>query len=190
MNLEALTADEVASLLDKVSDRQVRTWVKDKGMPCRKDGRSTLFAWAEVLPWYVEYKASLARYASREDGAARPGRDTDQSRDPIFRKDSAVAALKELDLEQRQGQLVRMGDVLDVFGRVVKDMQTEVRSLPTRIVQQALAITDRDEMVAFLTDETNHLLTRLSQLRFDQAEPEGNSPESEGNTAEPDDDEQ
>lgn len=174
MSFEVLTTDDVCSLLD-VTDRQVRTWIKDKGMPSRKDGRTTTFVWRDVLAWYVEYKASLARYAGGEDGGTRSGRDADQSRDPIFRKDSAVAALKELDLEQRQGQLVRMGDVLDVFGRVVKDMQTEIRGLPTRIVQQAIGITDRDEMVTFLTDETNYVLTRLSQLKFDQDLPAAES---------------
>ena len=168
-NYDALTTDEVAELLD-VSDRQIRTWIKEKGMPARKEGRSTSFVWRDTLAWYLEYKASLARYAGREGVDPRSGADGDQSRDPTYRKDVAIASLKELDLEQRQGQLVRMEDVLEVFGRVVKDMQTEVRGLPTRIVQQTLAITDRDEMVTFLTDETNHVLTRLSQLRFEQTE--------------------
>ena len=172
---EALTTDDVAELLG-VTDRQIRTWIKDKGMPCRKDGRATSFAWRETLAWYVEYKASLARYAGGED-SARAGVDPEQANNPIYRKDSAVASLKELELEQRQGQLVRMGDVLDVFGRVAKDMQTEVRGLPTRIVQQVLGITDRDEMVAFLTEETNHLLTRLSLLKFDQPAPTEDDPE-------------
>ena len=176
LNYDTLTTDDVAELLG-VTDRQIRTWIKDKGMPARKDGRATTFVWRDTLAWYVEYKASLARYAGREDASAAV--DPDQAKNPIFRKDSAVASLKELELEQRQGQLVRMGDVLDVFGRVVKDMQTEVRSLPTRIVQQALGIKDRDEMVAFLTDETNSLLTRLSQLRFDQAAPDAEESEPE-----------
>ena len=165
MNFEALGMDDVAALL-RVTDRQVRTWIKDKGMPSRKDGRATTFIWSEVLDWYVEYKASLSRYA----GETRSPKDPDQSNDPIFRKDAAVASLKELDLEQRQGQLVRMEDVRAVFNDVTKGMQVEVRGLPTRIVNQVLALRDRDEMFAYLSSETDNLLLRLTQLRFDASD--------------------
>lgn len=35
----------------KVSQRTIRRWVVDKGMPAYKPGRSYLFYWSEVTNW-------------------------------------------------------------------------------------------------------------------------------------------
>ena len=179
-NFEALDTDDVAALLG-VTERQVRTYIADKGLPCKMDGRKRTFNWPEVLAWYVEWKASQARYTGGDPSEGkRSSRDADRSSDPIYRRDSANASLKEIDLAQRQGKLVNMADVLNVFNAVTKGMQIEIRGLPNRILGQVLAIRDRDEMNAFLTDETNHVLERMAALRFDGTElPEQDEPDAD-----------
>ena len=140
-----------------------------RAAPAAVDGRQRTFAWTEVLAWYVGYKISLERYTG-PDSADEGGSD------PIRRKDTAVAALKELDLEQRRGMLVPMADVSRVLQDVAKGLQVEILGLPNRITGQVLAIREQVEMSAYLTAEATQLCTRLSQLHFipstDEPEPE------------------
>ena len=159
-NYDALDGETVATLLG-VSTRQLSTYVKEKGCPCVTDGRQRSFVWTEVLSWYVGYKISLERYSGQ-------GVSDGEGDDPIRRKDTAIAGLKELELEQRRGKLVTMAEVSRVFQDVTKGLQTEILGLPTRITGQVLAIRDQQAMFVYLSNECSQLCTRLSQLRLDE----------------------
>jgi phage terminase Nu1 subunit (DNA packaging protein) len=182
-NYEALDATTIAELLG-VSTRQLRNYYTDKGLPTHGDGRERTFVWREVLDWYVGYRKSTDRYAGNDgSGDAESGSGTSGSSrkgeklgEAQARKESAQADLKEMELKKRRGELVAMDDVSRKFNDVCKGMQTGIRGLPTRIVGRVLSIRDRDELVAYLTEETDLTLTRLSQLRVDD-EPEAIAPD-------------
>jgi hypothetical protein len=57
--MEALELEDVASLLE-ASERMVRNYIKDNGLPCSGDGRGQRFVWAYVCEWYVKYRIELA----------------------------------------------------------------------------------------------------------------------------------
>ena len=127
----------------------------------------------------MAYKHSIDRYAgspgSRSASASDPTSVPDLKHSEA-RRAKTMADLKDIDLQQRLGQLVPIDDVASTLQDVAKGLQTEILGFPSRVVEQILAIRERPELFAFLTAEAATLCTRLSTLRIgsadDLAEPE------------------
>ena len=175
LDINALDADTVALLLG-VSTRQVSNYIKQKGLPSHGMGRDRTFVGSEVMEWYVEYKVSTDKYlgnAGSGDGSdgsgTSGGRGNEDLKISERRRNSAMADLKEIELDKVRGTLVPMADVSRVLQAVAKGLQVEVLAFPTRITGPALACRTQQELFTLLTAECAQLCTRLSQLRFDPA---------------------
>ncbi len=168
----ALDAETVADLLG-VTTRQLSNYCKHKHLPSYGEGRQRTFVWREVLAWYLDYKQSLDRYAG-SGGNQRPSVDDPTSVPDLkhseARRGKALADLKEIELQKKLGELVAMDDVGRILQDVAKGLQTEILGLPSRIIEQVLAIRERAELFTFLTAEAAALCTRLSTLRVGSAE--------------------
>lgn len=175
MKHEPMDAETVAGLLD-VSTRQISNYVKLKGLPSYGDGRNRTFVWAEVLEWYVNYKVSIDRYLGDagtpvdvEEALTSGKRGSEDLKISERRRNSAMADLKEIELDRVRGTLVPMADVSRVLQDVAKGLQVEILGFPTRVSGPALACRTQPELFEFLTGECNQICTRLSQLRFEPA---------------------
>lgn len=168
-NLAALDTDDVAALLD-VSDRQVRNYVKDKGLPSFDDGRGRRFVWAEVLAWYVRFCAERA--GSR--GSQEPAPDADQKESfeaASTRKTIAEADLKELQLARERGQVVAIGDAQRMLANLAKAMQTKILSWPTKMAGRLVGLKEREQYRHVLDREARQLCHDLSTLNAKPAAP-------------------
>jgi phage terminase Nu1 subunit (DNA packaging protein) len=172
-----LAINDVAELL-LVTDRTVRNWLRDKGMPSTSDERGRRFVWAEVLPWYVKLRAD-------EDGNARKrtffesAEDTPEDdkfrverirvellrktgAEAELRKTIAEADLKELELGERRRQVVAVEDVSRVMQDTAKNLQVEILGWPTLMIGRIYGMRDRNQLFALLTSSARDLCTRLA----------------------------
>ena len=167
----ALDNETVADLLD-VSTRQLSNYCKLKGLPSHGEGKRRTFVWAEVREWWYDYRKSMDRDAG-SGGNGSSGNDDDTSvpdkSHSEARKEKYLADTRELELQKKLGQLVPIDDVARVLQDTAKGLQTEILGLPSKIVEQVLAIRDRTELFNFLTVTSNDLCTRLSTLRIGSA---------------------
>lgn len=161
-NFEALDTDDVAALLG-VSDRMVRNYVKDKGLPCKGDGRSRLFVWRDVLEWYVQYRLEMAGSRGNEQQAPEgdEGETLDQA---LCRKTIAEADLKELQLAKERALVVSVADVERNIADVGKSIQTKILGFPTKLVGRVFGMKDRNALKAVLDSEARQICQELVQL--------------------------
>ncbi len=55
------------------------------------------------------------------------------TQDPRDRKDLAVAQIKELELQQKQGELIKVADVLGIIDKHLQAHRTVLLALPRRV---------------------------------------------------------
>lgn len=168
-NLAALDTDDVAALLD-VSDRQVRNYVKDKGLPSFDDGRGRRFVWSEVLAWYVRFCAEKAgSRGSQED--EEPEVKGETFNEAICRKTVAEADLKELQLARERGQVVAIVDAQRMLANLAKAMQTKILSWPTKMAGRLVGLKEREQYRHVLDREARQLCHDLSTINAKPAAP-------------------
>ena len=169
-NLDALDTDDVAALLG-VSDRQVRNYVKDKGLPCKDDIRGRRFSWPAVLEWYILFR--LEKVGSRGNPDPDPAADQGESMEAaLCRKTVAEADLKELELATKRGQVVAVADVQRTMANLSKAMQTKILSMPTKLSARLVGLKEREQIRHVLDREARQLCHDLSGIHAKPTETE------------------
>lgn len=159
---------EVAALLG-VTDRQVRNWIKDKGLPAKSDSRGFSLKWPDALEWYVGYRSAqtAGNGGNRAHGAGQnapevPEETYDQA---LTRKTKAEADLKELQLARERTEVAAIADVEKALTNANAATRTLIQALPSRLSTQLLGLTDRTQLHAILERETNGLLGNLATVK-------------------------
>lgn len=163
----ALPVSDVAELLG-VTDRQVRNWIKDKGLPSKSDPRGALLDWPTSLRWYVAYQNDKSggnggsrRPLSGSDGSLEPEETLEQA---ILRKTKAEADLKELQLAHEQAQVVSISDLERVLASANRSIQTQILSLPAGLAPQLMGMDDRQKIHALIDRSCRSLLSNLANI--------------------------
>jgi phage terminase Nu1 subunit (DNA packaging protein) len=166
-NYSALPVSDVAELLG-VTDRQVRNWIKDKGLQSKSDPRGLMLDWPTTLRWYVAYQAdkNLGNGGNRRpipgsDGSEVPAETLEEA---ILRKTMAEADLKELQLAREQGQIVAITDLERVLANSNRSIQTQVLALPAGLAPQLIGMDDRQKIFNLIDRSCRSLLSNLANI--------------------------
>jgi len=165
LNFAALDTDDVAALLG-VSDRMVRIYLTEKGMPCKGDGRGRRFVWADVLEWYVAYRLEMAGNDGRQAARQAGEEDLEQA---TTRKTIAEADLKELELASKRGEVVAVADIEAAIAKVSKNIQQKLLAVPAKLTSRLVGTTDRNRINAVLDVEMRNLCSELSTINLQPA---------------------
>jgi excisionase family DNA binding protein len=166
-NLSELTVAEVAELLG-VTDRWVRNWIKDKGLPVKGPAGSRTLDWPVTLKWYVAYQVEQN---GGSGGTRKPGTDPNGPEVPLedyeqalARKTRAEADLKELQLARERGEAASIADVEKALTSANAATKKLIQALPSVLSTQLLGVDDRSRIYAILERETNVLLGNLATV--------------------------
>lgn len=158
---------DVAELLG-VTDRGVRKWINEKGLPAKNDSRGFALDWPKTLEWYVAYRNTEN---SGTGGTRRPGNGKDGGEEPLesyedanARKTRAEADLKELQLARERGQVAAITDVEKVLTSANKSIQTLILAMPSGLAPQLIGIEDRGRINAILTRYCREVLTNMASV--------------------------
>jgi len=139
---------DVAELLG-VTDRGVRKWIKEKGLPAKPDPRGFILDWPSVLRWYVEYKIAenggTGGTGAPGTAGIEPVEDYDQA---LARKTRAEADLKELQLARERSEVAAIADVEKVMSNSAKSIQTLLLALASSLTPKLIGVTDRNKIFA------------------------------------------
>lgn len=185
-NFDALDSETVALLLG-VTDRMLRIYCKDKGLPFRGDGRGRTFRWSEVRDWFIAYKIDQAGNSGNggngtlpkptapppEGGDPVSGQEVPQEtfKEALTRKTRADADLKELELAIKRGQVVAIDDVRRTLDGVFTNVKTKILAIPSKLGGRLDGIRDRNQRKAILEAECRQVCQELSAI--DVTKPKG-----------------
>ena len=162
-----LTVADVAELLG-VTDRQVRNWIKDKGLPASNDPRGRTLDWPLTLKWYVAFRIEENRGngGNRRPGNGAAGADIPEEtyEEALARKTRAEADLKELQLARERSQVAAIADVEKVLTAANKSIQTLLLALPASLASQLVGMTDRSKIFAAIDRQVRATLSNLANI--------------------------
>lgn len=126
-----------------LTTRQI-TNLRDKGLPCRTEGNRVMIPVPEGIKWYIAFKAA----------ALQPMRPTTLD-DAKQRREAALAGLAELDLAERQGELMTVVEYERMLSGAMERMASKLRNLPHKVATQVTGKTmdARKAQAARLVDE-------------------------------------
>jgi excisionase family DNA binding protein len=167
-NYSALSVATVAELLG-VTDRMVRNWIKDKGLPSKADPRGATLDWPSTLEWYVTYRATQKGGnggnlpGGNGSGGAEipPLEDYDQA---LARRTRAEADLKELQLARERGEVASIADVERVLATANKSIQQLILALPSSLTPQLIGLDDRQKVYTVLDRGVRSMLGNLASI--------------------------
>jgi excisionase family DNA binding protein len=163
-NFATLTVVDVAELLG-VSDRGVRKWIKEKGLPANGDGRGFTLDWPTTLQWYVAYRiaenSGTGGTQAPGTGGTEPEENYDQA---LARRTRAEADLKELQLARERGEVAAIADVERVMAGANKSIQTLILSLPSSLTPQLIGMDDRNKIYAIIDRAARGTLGNLASV--------------------------
>lgn len=161
-----LDVQDVAALLGK-TDRQVRNYANDAGLPYTGDGRSRRFAWPKVMDWYVDYQINLR--GNRGSATA-----VTASNDPVsitleqikqdLRKTTVEADRLELKLAQERGDVVAIEDVQSSVEKVSSALKTAILSWPQKLTPDLTRVKDRGAVRGILDKAARELCRQLAVI--------------------------
>ncbi len=167
LDLENLTAVQVAGLLG-VTDRAVRKWVKEKGLPEKEGVGVKSFVWLKVLAWYRASEVGTVGTggtAVKKIAVSEPESVPDETYDEaLARKTRAEADLKELQLAQRRGLVASIADVEKVLAASTHAVKTQIESLPSLLATQLIGMPDQLSVHRIVSTETMQLLSNLATI--------------------------
>lgn len=163
--LEVVDIETVSNVLG-ISDRTIRTWVKDFGCPSRKDGRSLTFHWPDVLAWYVEYASSrrngvTSDFAPTVEDDAEPS-DKESLNSAMLRKTRAEADLKQLALSKLRGEVIVIGDAKTRLDRMLGNLRTQLLNMAPKLATRLAGERDPIAQEAAIKDEMESLCRELA----------------------------
>ena len=163
-NFAMMSVLDVAELLG-VTDRGVRKWIKEKGLPAKSDPRGFTLDWPSVLRWYVEYRIAENPGTGGTTAPGIHGTDRLETYEQaLARRTRAEADLKELQLATERGQVVAIADVERVMGAANKSIQTLALALPATLTPQLLGLGDRAKVYAVLDRGVRSMLGNLASV--------------------------
>lgn len=122
------------------------------GIPREGDGEAARFPWPECWHWYLKRERSAAKEELRQSLPQPAGMDLAESG---MREAAAKAALKELELAERRGEVVPVVDSIermaDVFGRVRSKLLNGPRQVALRVT--GTTIPEREGQARGVFDE-------------------------------------
>lgn len=157
---DVLDTETVCALLG-VSDRTLRTWVKDYGCPSKQEGRNRTFVWSEVLEWYVGYKSSLENGVSA-DFAGDQDEEEEDIRAVNLRKTKAEADLRQLQLSKLRGEVIPIADARVRAGRMMGNLRTALLGLPQSLGPALEGVKDPAEREAIIRERVEAVCRDLS----------------------------
>lgn len=158
---EALDTETVAELLG-VTARQVRNWVKDKGLPSRDDARGRRFIWRDTLEWYVSYRAEKDGSRGSQAPPEPAADETESLEEATTRKTIAEADLKELELATKRGEVVAIADAERTIATIAKNIQQKLLAVASKLTSRLVGTTDRNRINAILDGEMRSLCAELA----------------------------
>lgn len=163
-NFATMSVVDVAELLG-VTDRGVRKWIKEEGLPAISDPRGFTLDWPSVLRWYVEYKISKRAGTGGTNAPGSPGTPpAETTEQALCRRTIAEADLKELQLARESGQVASIADVARILAGANKSIQTLLLSLPTALTPRLIGLDDRNEIYGLLDQGIRDALTNVATL--------------------------
>lgn len=163
VNFDALTAVQAAEMFG-VTEKTVRNWINDNGLPCSGDGRGRTVHAAKAIQWHHEYTARKSGNAARPAPVDDSGEQSESYDDALARKTRAEADLKELQLAKERGQVAAIADVERLLSASNLAVQTQVLAVPARLSTQILGLEEPGRAVAILEAEMRHLLSNLASI--------------------------
>ncbi len=145
MTAEKITQAEAARRLG-MTPQALGLWARRSGAPVEVDARGrSRCLWPAFPRWYADQREEAGR------AKARP-RDQEQVR---LRRELAEAELREFELAERRGQLVRAdqvtGILADAFGRVASKLKHLPRAIALNVMADTIA--GREAQATRLVDE-------------------------------------
>lgn len=150
----ALSQKDAASRLG-ITPRQLRR-LDDSGIPRTDDGT---YPWPRVRDWYLEFKQREA--IDRTLGGSTNGNSSKAYYAARARKEAALADLREMEVQERRGELLHIDDLEELVAAPLDRLRTQLLALPgtlaPRLADRELPIGEvatllRDEIYLFLED--------------------------------------
>lgn len=144
-----MTKQELSRKFD-VSLTTISNWLAE-GMPyIRKGGRGQVYDFdvKKVEGWVNKYKLP----ASTNDMSYAEAR---------RRRESALAAIKELDLQLKQGRLINTEKAQKEWQRVLSIIRNRLLGLPTKLTPVVYGCGSPGEVFTLLKKEIHHVLDEL-----------------------------
>lgn len=164
----ALDLADTAALLC-MTKRQVQNLV-ELGLPKHGSGHGAAYDWAEVFPWYLNYRIDLARKREQSKPDAGKPRETTVRGETLSqattRKVIAEADLKEIERARERGQVVAIADVERNIAEVATNVKTKLLALPSKLATIiAAARGDRPKIRAILDSEMRQVCSELATMK-------------------------
>lgn len=163
VNFSALTAVQAAEMFG-VSEKTIRNWMNDNGLPCSGSGRGRTIDAAKAIQWHHEYTAGKSGNGGRNPPAAPAEVAIETIDQAMLRKTVAEADLKELQLAKERGQVAAIGDVEKLLSVSNLAVQTQLLAVPSRLATQMLGIEEHGRAVIVLEAEMRQVLSNLASI--------------------------
>jgi len=163
-NFAAMSVTDVAELLG-VSDRGVRKWIKEKGLPAKSDPRGFVLDWYATLRWFVAYQIEEnAGTGGTKRGKNSPEDELETYDKALARKTRAEADLKELQLARERGQVAAIADVQRVLTASNKSIQTLLLAMPAALATQLIGLADRGRIYSIIERAVRGTLSNMANI--------------------------
>lgn len=155
---QQLNKADVARLFG-VTTKTITNWLKDD-FPRTGRGKATKYPVQECIEWYTERK--IKDRLSRTE----VGQEMLTEKEAKARKASYEAALKEFELYELQGSLVRVESVTAHIDKIITQLKNSILSIPGAWSEQLLGLKDRTQAMELLDTLTRKFLDQLADEDF------------------------
>lgn len=163
----------------RVSTNTISEWVR-KGCPCEKKGRNGeeyTFDLPPVITWRVE---QLVQQAMKPIFGGHDLRDAER------REAFAKAELRELELAEKQKEVVNMQAAARIVVRGIMETRSQLLALPTKLAPRLIAFKTPAAIKTVLERAIHNALIGISRLDFPEEileghlAPVGPAPQADG----------
>lgn len=147
---EYLNRNETAKRLG-LTTRQINNLV-DAGMPVRSRSGKRQYPFPDVLQWYIGYKVT------RAVADATP-KDLDEAR---ARKMEADAKLSEMEVGEREGELVPVEEAFAEWGKVLDGLRASLLAFPAKHAHEMVGCKTIAAVRAKLEPAVHELMAHLA----------------------------
>ena len=149
-NGRCLTPTEAADRLS-VTARWLRELAKKEGLP-REPGRAGRYPWPAIREWYDQYREQKI---------------IERVQPSTFSEERAAylrtrRKLAEIELQERQGEVVRIADVSRVWNRMLDGLRAHLLSIPATWAPELVGISNVRAASAALTELRDQLMETMS----------------------------
>jgi phage terminase Nu1 subunit (DNA packaging protein) len=137
----------------KVSLTTINAWLV-KGIPHTLEGGQYVFDWSQVQTWR---KATLATRQAQPEH-------TGTLNDARLRKELALAGMRELQLREREGQLIEVQQCKEIWANAALTIRSKLLAMPTRLALQLVGMRTPGQAEAVVKVAIYETLNELSRL--------------------------